>query len=178
MQRVLPLPCPPTCLHLSLSLSFPFSTCPQTLHRPACRSLPIASTVPSGSQEAPPQLLSSCLWLEQRGQSPLDPQGAPISRDVSESRVQLGQQGGVAGKDQMAGTVLGVRRGRKRQKHPSSPHPSPPLESPERLPHQGILFLRKCSSKAVTPPARARPSPSGLGCQPGGAVCPASRAPA
>lgn len=50
-----------------------------------------ASTVPSGSQGASPYLVSSCLWLKQGGQPPLDPKGAPISRDVSKPWVQLGQ---------------------------------------------------------------------------------------
>lgn len=88
---------PPTRLQLSLSLFYPFSTCPQTLHRPACCSLPTASTVPSGSRGASPHVLSSCLWLKQGGQSPLDPQGAPISRDVSKPWVQPGQSGGADG---------------------------------------------------------------------------------
>lgn len=79
---------PPTFLG-SLPLPYPFSTSSQTLHRPAALySQPAPS--PLGAREPLP-ISHQLLWLKQGGQSPLDPKGAPMYRDVSKPWVKLGR---------------------------------------------------------------------------------------
>lgn len=97
LGKLTPPPFPPLFSYLQMSPSasfpsspFPFLNLPSDTAQTCCYPS-TASTVPSGSQGASPYLVSSCLWLKQGGQSPLDPKGAPISRDVSKPWVQLGQ---------------------------------------------------------------------------------------
>lgn len=81
---------PPTFLG-SLPLPYAFSTFSQTLHRPAALySQPAPS--PLGAREPLP-ISHQLLWLKQGGQSPLDPKGAPMYRDMSKPWVKLGRFG-------------------------------------------------------------------------------------
>lgn len=138
------------------SSPFPFLNLPSDTAQTCCYPS-TASTVPSGSQGASPYLVSSCLWLKQGGQSPLDPKGAPISRDVSKPWVQRGTRVGLMEEGDDGRCCSWRQEGLEEAESIFSSPVVLTYGSPGHFPHHSVFSIRKWSSRAVTTPARVRP---------------------
>lgn len=138
------------------SSPFPFLNLPSDTAQTCCYPS-TASTVPSGSQGASPYLVSSCLWLKQGGQSPVDPKGAPISRDVSKPWVQRGSRVGLMEEGDDGRCCSWRQEGLEEAESIFSSPVVLTYGSPGHFPHHSVFSIRKCSSRAVTTPARVRP---------------------
>lgn len=96
-------------------------------------------------------------WLKQGGQSPLDPKGAPISRDVSSPGYSWGRRVGVTGEGDDGRCCPWCQEGREEAESIFSSPVVLTYGSPGRLLHHSVFSIGKCSSRAITTPPRVRP---------------------